>query len=497
MKLQFEKKEVTCLQSPMAQVQNLEMTHEVRLPEGMSGISRVLGAWGQVILRSKEWLSDMVRLTGGVMVWALYEPEEGGVQRIESWIPFRMDWELPEQTPEGRVRLMPRLRYVDGRLVSAGKVMLRAGIGVLAECWSPHIAQLSQPREDAEDVELLRTQWPVQLPREAGEKHFEMEEELSLPSSAPQPERIIYFCMDPVVSDRKVLGNRLVFRGSGNLHLLYVCEDGQLHSWDFELPFSQYTDLQQGYSSNAHSDVMMALTKLELEHSSEGKLYLKAGLTGQYLVDDRELLETVEDAYSPHRELETDRRMLELQVLLDNRRENIYGEQTISVEADVPVDMHFLPDFPRQSREADAVLLEQPGMAQMLYYDSDGHLQSASQRLEGKLRVSADAGTVLSALPMRAQTQIIPAGDSMTLRAEVPVQLVSTAEQGMPMVTELELGERKAVDPGRPSLILRRTENHRLWDIARRSGSTVAAIREANGLEGEPEPNRMLLIPVV
>ena len=498
MKLQFQKKELACLRSPLTQVQNLEQTQEVRLPEGMSGISRILGAWGQVILRSKEWQGDSVRLTGGVMTWVLYEPEEGGsLQQLETWIPFRMDWDLPGDFPEGKVRLQPLLRYVDARSVSAGKVMVRVGIGVLAECWCPHIAQVCQPQEDTVDVELLRSTWPVRLPREAGEKTFELEEELTLPPSAPQPERLVYFSMDPAVADRKVLANRLVFRGNGNLHLMYLSEEGQLHSWDFELPFSQYTELETGYSSDAQGDVQMALIRLELEIDGEGKLHLKAGLTGQYLVDDREMLETVEDAYSPQRELEVKREVLELPVLLDRRRENIYGEQTISAGADIPVDVRMLSDFPRQNREGDAVVLEQPAMAQILYYDAEGHVQSSAQRLEGSLRVPADMGTVLSARPMGVQPQVIPGADSMTIRAEMPVQIVSTAGQGIPMVTELELGDRKTSDPGRPSLILRRAEDSRLWDIARHHGSTVAAIREANGFTGEPEAGRMLLIPVL
>ena len=66
----------------------------------------------------------------------------------------------------------------------------------------------------------------------------------------------------------------------------------------------------------------------------------------------------------------------------------------------------------------------------------------------------------------------------------------------MPMVTQLEAGEKREPDPNRPSLVLRRA-NGRLWDLARASGSTMAAIREANGLTGEPEPGKMLLIPVM
>ena len=75
-------------------------------------------------------------------------------------------------------------------------------------------------------------------------------------------------------------------------------------------------------------------------------------------------------------------------------------------------------------------------------------------------------------------------------------QAVTTAEEGMNMVTGLELGEMSRLDPSRPSLIMRRAGNDSLWELAKKSGSTVEAIRAANGLMEEPKQGRMLLIPV-
>lgn len=497
MNLQFQKKEIPCLHNPLTQIQNLEQTQELRIPEGMPGAARILASWGQVLMRSKQWQRDSVEVSGGVLVRVLYEPEDGSrPQNLESWIPFQANWDLPEGTQEGRVSIRPQLRYVDARSVSAGKVMIRVGIGLLARCWSPYQVHVYQPEGQEGDAELLRSRWPVRLPREAGEKTFALEDTLSLPPSAPVPERVISFRMEPEVAERKVLGNRLVFRGNGNLHVVYCCEEGQLHSWDFEMPFSQYTDLERDYSADAQASVVMAVTRLELEPDGEGKLNVKAGLTGQYLVDDRELLEIVEDAYSPRMKLELKQETLELPVLLDSRREMLYGEHTIPAEGDMAVDLTFLPDFPRKRREGDMVTLELPASAQILYYDRTGRLQSAQHRWESAVTVKADENTKLMAIPGMASPQLSLGENTMTLRSEVPLQIASMARQSIPVVTELTAGERREPDAKRPSLILRRA-NGRLWDLARSSGSTVAAIREANGLEGEPEPGRMLLIPVV
>jgi hypothetical protein len=77
------------------------------------------------------------------------------------------------------------------------------------------------------------------------------------------------------------------------------------------------------------------------------------------------------------------------------------------------------------------------------------------------------------------------------------VTATTVAGQGIPMVTGLTLGDEAEPDPMRPSLILRRAGQEPLWELAKRCGSTVDAICDANDLTGEPESGRMILIPVL
>ena len=58
------------------------------------------------------------------------------------------------------------------------------------------------------------------------------------------------------------------------------------------------------------------------------------------------------------------------------------------------------------------------------------------------------------------------------------------------------MGELRQPDSNRPSVILRRAGEDSLWQIAKTTGSTVDAIRSANALEQEPNPDRLLLIPI-
>ncbi|MDO5399980.1 MAG: LysM peptidoglycan-binding domain-containing protein [Eubacteriales bacterium] len=494
MELQFRKTVVPCLESVLHEVQNTEQTLEIKLPDALPDIGHIVAAWGQPILRSKEWRSDSIYLSGGVMVWVLYAPEDGSGERtIDGWMPFQLKWDLPPDTREGSIRIHALLRNVDARSVSARKIMARAGVGALAEAFSPMEAEAYAPDAGDGEVELLRSTYPLRLPREAGEKTFLIDEELPLPE--PAPEQLLCFRMEPRLLDKKVLGAKAVFRGNGNLHLLYRDREGQLHSRDFELPFSQFAELDREHGSDALMDLVTQVTALELE-PMEDRLRLKGGLVAQYLISDKELLELIEDAYAPGREVKLDTRLLELPTHLESRRETLYPELTIPGGGGEVEDVQFLPDFPVQRRTEAGVDMELPGMFQVLYRGEDGTLRGSNARWTGRHSVTAHENTDISALPMTGETQAAAGGGQITAKAELPLDITATARQAIPMVTGVEVGQSAAADPARPSLILKRAGTARLWDIAKANNTTMEAIRKANDLQQDPAPNQMLLIPV-
>lgn len=498
MDLRFQKMTCQCLNPLFSQVQNTEQTQELRLSDGMPDIGRVLAAWGQPVLRSKEWGTDSVHIGGGIMLWALYAPEDGSEARcVDSWLPFSVKAELPEGIPQGKIRVQLLPRICDARSVSARKLMLRGGASVLVQAFHPEEQTVWNAEKPQEGVELRTVCYPLRLRREMGEKAFVMDEELSLPGSAPLPEKLIYYCLGPEITDQKVSGDKAVFRGNGNLHLLYRSEEGQLHSWDFPLTFSQFANLEADYGADARVEGMLCPTSVEVELDTEGHLRLKCGMTVQYLVDDLQMTELVEDAYSPARDLNLQQEILRMPVMLENRTQTLFAQQTIPVNMNLAADTRFLPEYPRVFPAGNGVALEIPGVFQMLYYDENGALQAAAARWEGRQELPAGENTGIWAQPLpTVQPQISLTENGVTLKNELPLSLSAAARQEIPMITAIEAGDQRQLDPNRPSLILCRAGDRGLWDMAKESGSTVEAIRKANGLKEEPAPGQMLLIPI-
>lgn len=495
MELQFEKKQIPCLRSVVRQVQTQEQTQEVRLTEGMPDIGRVLSCWAQVLVRGKEWRSGGMNVSGGVMAWVLYAPEDGSEPRcLDAWMPFQVKWDFPDSEPDGTILAMPKLRSVDARSTSARKVMVRANIGVLGEAMTPAEAVVYEPRELPEDVCVLKNTYPMCLPAEAGEKAFSMEETLHIPDSMPAPARLLRYELRPEVTEQRLLSDKLIFRGTAIAHLLYADAEGQLHSWDGEVPFSQYAELTRDYNDEATATVCMAVTNLEMEQDAVGGLSLKAGLTGQYTVYDCNHIQIVEDAYSPVREVMPQISELTLPAVLDRISDTVNAEQPTENDGDQLLDVAFYPEHPRTYHDEQQMVAELSGTFQMLCRDPEGRLYTQSNRWE-------DIWSAPAAPNVKANAMLIPTGSYRPgvtgANAQLRLDVDTVAEKGISMVTGLELGEVQNPDPDRPSLILCKVGKDTLWDVAKRTGSTVEAIQKANDLQQEPDGDRILLVPVL
>lgn len=483
MELQWNKKSCPYLQTHIHQVQSQEETMELRLPEELPDIGRVLCAWGQSVIRGKQWRGDGMTVSGGVSTAVLYQPEDGSAVRcVEGWLPFQAKWNFPQTRREGAMRVSCMLRGVDARTISARKMMLRANVSLLGEALEPAEAEICVPGELPDGVEVLTNVYPAVIPAEAGEKQFRMEEEIHLPGVS----KWVSFTLQPEINEQNVVGSRVVLRGTGHLHYVCLDEAGEIRTGDQQIPFAQFVELDREFDADATTDILLCLSALEPELIEDG-VRIQGNLTAQYLVKDRVLLEIAEDAYSPERELSVTTETLKLPMELDSSVRQL--ETACPCREGQPLDMVFLPEQPLQYREGDMIHLELSGQFCCLYRDAEGNLQSVGEDWNDSLTLPAAENTQIKTYVQ----SIEPAGSGVRVGLNVQVW----TDQNIPMVSALTVGEMRPKDAQRPSLLLRRMDADSLWELAKASGSTVNAIRKANQLTQEPVQGQMLLIPVI
>lgn len=481
MELQWNRSVCRYLHRQVWEVQNQEQTQEVRLSEGMPDIGQILCAWGQPVLHSKEWRNDAVAVSGGVMTWVLYAPEDGSEPRcMEAWLPFQGKWNLSDSQREGAIRTDVCLRSADARMLSGRKMMVRVSVGMLAEALESRETEICVPDSLPEGVQVLKKTYPAVLPKEVGEKRVMLEESLALPGGLPG--KLLCCRAYPQVYERNVVGSRAVFKGCCRVHLVYLNSENKVCSHHAEIPFAQYADLDGEYDKEAMLCVMMAVSSVEPE-MQEGGVGIKCGLVAQYVVFDRELLTVAEDLYSPWQSVMPEKQKLQLPMVLDHTERTLELTPPAVMDAAKVLDACFFPDQPALFREEGMLQGRMGGTWQMLYYDMEGNLCSATEPYMGYWELPADEN-----------------GDSFvfagTVDPEVKLQILSVANECIGMLTGAQLGDRKEPDPNRPSLILRRCGDRSLWELAKLCGSTVDGIMKANALTAEPAGDQILLIPI-
>ena len=497
MELQFQNKSLDCLRSILCCVKSQEQTQEMKLPEAMPDVAKVLGAWGQCVLRSKEWHNGRMSISGGVMAWVLYAPEDGSFPRVlEVWLPYQLHWELPQTQRDGTILVQPVLRRVDARVTSARKLMLRTCVEALPEALEPVRLDIFQPERVPESLCLLKKNYPVLIPVEAGEKTFHMEEELQLPGDCTDGTKLIHYSLHPQITEQKMVGNRLLLRGSAVLQGLCRGPEENLRSFSYKIPMSAYAELEPEFGEGTAVQVIPAVTELELEMMEQGKLRLNASVVGQYLVCARKLLELVEDAYQPGAKTQLQTQTLQIPAILEMECHPVRVEANQDFPAGEILDVTLQAGQPELSSGSTETRLQLSGVFQILYRDEGQVLQSAVLPWEQAQTLPADAAVQLCVCAQQGeQPDTNRSGNSIQAYGTLILRQKAISAGNISMVTGVEVTEESAAD--RPSLILRRAEGESLWEIAKACGSTEAAICQANGLTQAPEPNQILLIPVV
>ena len=495
MELQFKKNTCCYVNEVVSQCREQELTDEIRLPENMDDIGQVLGAWGQVLIRGKEWRPDRVAVSGGVMVWVAYIPENDTQPQVaEAWLPFNQQWPIGDTQHDGSIMVSGYLTFCDARSVSARKLMLRAGLCLDVHVFVPDTASVYTMDQLPEQVQVQLVEYPVMLPAEAGEKSFNLEEQLPMPPNCPKLKKLLRYNLLPQIMEVRVSGGRVIFRGVGTVHGMGVDDDGQLHSFDVEVPFSQYAQLDREYEEGADATVQLAVTNLELEQAEGQMLSMKCGLSGQYVIREMKQLQVAQDAYCPGFEPEIIKEELALPTVLKENSALTQVRRPCPCDGVRIADVEFMPGVPelRNTQEGTELLLS--GRFLILYYDREGMLQNMTAKWE-KEELMEHAPDV------RFRASVTPCGKCTATLAEAQGQLQLftgyQSAQGLQMISQIELGDPVVAGEDRPAVVVKKAGAASLWDIAKASGSTVEAIRAANGLQQEPDPEQILLIPII
>ena len=482
-----------------------EETMESIVPDACPDLLGVCDTEGVVCLHRKEAMEGRVELSGTIHAMLLCQPEgEVGLRRLEVDLPFTCTADAAAITPGCKVVAEPRLRGADARLVNPRKVLVRADLAVDVQVFAPvadwACASVLEPEQAG--VEQLSEPCQTCVTVCVQEKPFPFSDELTLPGSRPEGSALLKWRVALECGEAKVIGSKLIFKGSARLQVLYRCADGGLSTGEFELPISQLMEVS-GAGEEAMCQVGLVLTDLscELDDGDGRTISVSMGLLAQAVVREERSMTLLTDVYSTLYDLNTQVRQLALSRVADRGEREVAVRELLEtgVAAQDVLDAYVTMGEAAQNREGERVSLTTQVNVHLLCRIENGETTSVTRTLPVSCPVELPEGARCSCrCACTAPVYAAPTAGGVEVRFPVRFGWLALMGSKAAAVSAVTFDENAPIDhTGQPSIVLRMvTGGERLWDIAKAYGTTGRDVMQANALEEEELPDgQLLLIP--
>nr|WP_326170242.1 SPOCS domain-containing protein [uncultured Oscillibacter sp.] len=485
-----------------------EETAETIVPDYCPDIARIIETTGKVFLHSREIRDGRAEISGTVRVTVLYTPEgEGGIRTLEFAMPFTVETDgrslpdcaalLADTEPEllETRMLNPRKVFTHCKLVTRLTGYQRRPLCFCTDVEAGPELCIEKKQEQQHAIVLTHI----------AEKDFTFSEQMDLSPGREGAAEILTSRVNSTVTETKIVGSKLLFKGIFTVSLLYRTADGRCCAASGELPFSQILEVE-GAPEGAEPSVRLQFTGADLQvdgADAEGReiavtLYLHATA----LLRQTQELTLLSDLYSTAYDLTYDAAPLELTSFREQftRRQTVREVLEIGVVADSILALSVTCGAVSVSREGAGVVLRTGASVRALYLDEGGVPLVAERSIDVscQLELPEDCRVAARAVcPEEVQGSLTDRG----IEVRFPVDFRAEAAQRVKRVC-VSAGKINTDAPkettGAPSLVLRCLgKQETAWDLAKRYNTTIGVILAANQLETEGDISRdqLLLIP--
>ncbi|MBC8546550.1 DUF3794 domain-containing protein [Clostridiaceae bacterium NSJ-31] len=482
---------------------------DVLLPDYCPDIMKVLKCCATPVFTQTTTEGSSLTVEGYALLELYYLSDSMKIRCSEHKMPFSRVLDL-KTTPENpAVSVSATVDYLNCRAVNQRRVDIRGAMTL-------SVKVIGQKNEnvvcDAQGggIQLRREAIDTTRVEGCADRQFTVREDLELGYGKPALGAIVRKQAQAVVTDCKVISNKVVIKGELMIDLFYLSEeDEKPETMSYNLPVSQIIDLP-GVDEDCRCDVRLRVLSCDIQP--------KADLDGETTMLSAEVtlcacakayratrVSAVSDAYSTtHEASYADRTVTALRLieLVDDR--HTYKEQ-LELPDEVSSVLHLWCDaaFTGGKLEEKAAVLDGRLTLCMFALDSEGSPVYFEKPVEFShhVELTGDENNLLADIAMRALTcEFTPTGGGIEVRAEISICGALYSVVQCTVMGELAVDENKPrqQDGSAALTIYFAQPGENVWDIAKRYHTSMAAVMEENAIEKEQLRDRAtLLIPLV
>lgn len=475
---------------------------EVIVPDYMPDIMRVIETGGCVCIKDKAISNNSITVTGDVLYYVLYMPEESEtIKSIRCKNNFKYTFEGIGTTSEDKAIIQADLIHSDARPVNSRKISIKGAVSLTVCAYSNTELEVTTGIKTEGDFEVKKNKAPIFFANCITSKGTVLSEELEIPQGNPPIVDLLFSTVSIFEKDIKTVSNRIIVKGTALINTLYISDEATccIQSMEHELPFSQ---ILEGGNIDENSSVCLNMNVSSFNTSVKNKSNSDNNAIGvdlginidatAYMCKEVEILT---DAFSPGYMLEMSPKEVNIERLIEDARIPVTVKEALTVDSNMPpigkiVRVSAKPYIASNVISDGSVTMNGALEVCAVYTDqTDGTSLNTLQRtipvtlsrniIAGLENIKSDVSIIVSSISYN-----INMSGELELRAVCDICFKITEEEHLATMTSIKATEKNEKNP--PSIVLyypNKGEN--LWDICKCHSVKISDLKAANNIKDE------------
>lgn len=475
---------------------------DLLIPDYYPAAEKIIQCSAVPVITQKEVDGERLNLAGTCRFCIVYQGEEGDIKSITETVSFSESFPLKEIGEQPWVQTIVRVSGTSCRLLNPRKISARSTVAVAIKVKTQQMTETIEEVDcnEAEALFMPKTVYTV-LEHTADttkvqgeiEVHTDIQDVLKTEGSV-------------CIKDVKILPGKAIIKGVADLYVLFTPESdpAKVEGTSTAIPFSQVLELQQ-QDDMAFMEAVSVIQNLrtDVEADDEGKNRL-ISVTAT-LFTEGELYQNKEhrllvDVYSNRYPLQDQTGQLTVEELTEQLELSDTVRHEIQLGSD---DVEVI--------QAVGTPVVQKITGQDKTISVDGVLDISMFIREGESYRSIDKGfpftlkQELKQLGGRMRCEVKPCvlgmdwsvgSEKVELKTELVCSMSVFSKETVDVVAGVELDIEHPLAPtiAAPLVVYYAEKGERLWDIARKYSTSVAAIKNINDLNKDVLEDKCLLL---
>ncbi|MBQ8894033.1 MAG: DUF3794 domain-containing protein [Clostridia bacterium] len=477
---------------------------DLLIPDYFPAAEKIIQCCAVPVITGKEIEGDRLNLEGNCKFSIIYQgEEEGGIKSLIETVTFSESFPLKDAGNHAWTQTVVRVAGTSCRLLNPRKISAKATVSIALKVKDQQMTE-SIEEIDCNEAEALFVPKTVFTILDHVADTTKVQGEIEVHTDIQD---ILKSEGSICIKDVKLLPGKAMVKGVADIYILFTPEADpcRVESTSTAIPFTQMIDLQQQNDGGfMEAAAVIQTLRTDVETDDEGKnrlISVTATLITEGEVYDNREHRLLTDVYSNRYPINVQNG----QLTVEEMKEQIELNDTVRHEVlldsnDVEVIQVLGTPVVQKITGQDKTLSIEGILDVSMFFREGEHYRSVDKGLPFTLKKE------LRSLNSHMRCEVHPcvlgmdwsvSNERVDLRTELGCSMMVFSKENIDVVSSMELDVDHPIEAVKnaPLIVYYGDKGERLWDIARKYSTSVAAIKSINELDRDIlEEKRLILI---